>query len=696
MSRIVRPVFIRWLLSYFALFLFSISVGAAVFAVMARTITQQQLDLNRGILLRAREQIELGAETLRDVAVQLTLEPTILELSRGDAEIPRRQNVLIRDAVLLLRRIDSAHPVVGGIDIVLPRLGLVFSPEGYIDIGEWKAQSARIAVRYPIEPVPSGEGEAESQAGWIVVSMNDQLLNDWLEAYDSLSAGSITMARIGSGNPTLYGENGGRISEDALVLGDFDLQLLSVAPMRSIIEPFAPLRRSVITIIAGAIAIGTIAVYRITTYHYRPLKRLVALTGEHPPARNEFDVITESLNRLVDQKTELTEIFQAHGREMRNTYLAGLLKGSRTIAIGTKDQLRAFRLVLVNFERTRESIELLTPFLARAAIDSYIRETGSSMEWIEIDGHAVLLQRYGCTGTIPATDEVRTGIQQLQNTLQHDHGVCTTFVVGTRQEGGAKVLQTAYAQCLKGVEYRFLYGPGSVIMLENLPEEILDDSLSIDSDLDLYRAIRSGNSAEATALVVKQFDTGNEAAGAGLYRSRLRAYTVIGVVMKAMAGIPEVNGGRRNLHDRITADAELVLRAATYPEMAERTCILADRAARWFHGRQESHNTDLNTRIVAFIHDHLVEPALCVAMIAHHFGMNSKYLARFFREQNAIGVSEFITERRLDEAITLLRKGATVKNVAESVGFGHQVTFIRLFKKREGITPGKYARIKII
>lgn len=71
--------------------------------------------------------------------------------------------------------------------------------------------------------------------------------------------------------------------------------------------------------------------------------------------------------------------------------------------------------------------------------------------------------------------------------------------------------------------------------------------------------------------------------------------------------------------------------------------------------------------------------------------MNAKYLSSFFKEQTGENLSDYINRVRLSKAKLLLKgSNMTVNEAALKTGYNNCNTFIRVFKKYEGITPGKY------
>ena len=60
-----------------------------------------------------------------------------------------------------------------------------------------------------------------------------------------------------------------------------------------------------------------------------------------------------------------------------------------------------------------------------------------------------------------------------------------------------------------------------------------------------------------------------------------------------------------------------------------------------------------------------------------------------------MGFSDYVREERLKAAKKLLRNGESpVWAVAEAVGIKDSNYFVRLFKKREGVTPLQYRKTK--
>lgn len=92
------------------------------------------------------------------------------------------------------------------------------------------------------------------------------------------------------------------------------------------------------------------------------------------------------------------------------------------------------------------------------------------------------------------------------------------------------------------------------------------------------------------------------------------------------------------------------------------------------------------------IRENLLDVNLSVASLAEFLNITPSYLSRFFKRNTGKGVLEYIHECRVEKAKEMMLQNPDIKakEVAEAVGFANLATFIRVFKKREGITPGQF------
>lgn len=121
--------------------------------------------------------------------------------------------------------------------------------------------------------------------------------------------------------------------------------------------------------------------------------------------------------------------------------------------------------------------------------------------------------------------------------------------------------------------------------------------------------------------------------------------------------------------------------------------LLANTAFRFNNHMDESKNIipSLLLEISNYVIDNL-DGDLSLAKIAEHFYMNGAYLSRYYKKHTGLSLQEYIIEKRLEYAKKCLLKGKSVGESAELSGFGNYYNFIRTFKNRVGVSPGKFAK----
>lgn len=116
----------------------------------------------------------------------------------------------------------------------------------------------------------------------------------------------------------------------------------------------------------------------------------------------------------------------------------------------------------------------------------------------------------------------------------------------------------------------------------------------------------------------------------------------------------------------------------------------------YINDRKESKNFQLAREILQFIDQNYCDKNLSLTMLADHFNMSTGYLSRFFKDQQGYNFSEYLQKRRIEMSKELLKVSEkNITDISDDLGFGNVHSFIKTFKKFEGITPGEF-RTKMV
>jgi len=90
-----------------------------------------------------------------------------------------------------------------------------------------------------------------------------------------------------------------------------------------------------------------------------------------------------------------------------------------------------------------------------------------------------------------------------------------------------------------------------------------------------------------------------------------------------------------------------------------------------------------------YINENLAEQ-LTVQKLSEKLGMSKSTLTRKFKNEIGVSPMEYIIGERLAYAKKILKQTRNIKEACFNSGFSDVNYFIRLFRQREGVTPGQY------
>ncbi|WP_166332113.1 AraC family transcriptional regulator [Sphingobacterium chungjuense] len=106
---------------------------------------------------------------------------------------------------------------------------------------------------------------------------------------------------------------------------------------------------------------------------------------------------------------------------------------------------------------------------------------------------------------------------------------------------------------------------------------------------------------------------------------------------------------------------------------------------------EEDKKTSLLNYLTEFIREH-ISSELTIDLLSKKANMSRSALFKEFKFQVGISPMEYVIRERIAFAKRFLEQGLSVKEAGYAVGFNDVNYFVRLFGRREGLTPGAYAQ----
>ena len=252
---------------------------------------------------------------------------------------------------------------------------------------------------------------------------------------------------------------------------------------------------------------------------------------------------------------------------------------------------------------------------------------------------------------------------------------------------GMYELQQAYHQALVALDYRYILGKERVIFWWEISERRFT---YLDSEHALLPAMLEDylNQAEhqrtVTGFVSEIFAQYGISEKVSLETVECFKFDMINAVNRVALKTGIAAEERRQFIRKL-------LEQETLMELEEE---LAQLLMGFRQRRLERRNNVTGEKAKQFIEENYRDSQLSVSILCEELGVSASYLSRLYKEIYGTTVAQEITRIRLKKAKELLRDtDKSIGEIAEETGFSNGSVFIKVFKKWEGITPGRYREL---
>jgi len=204
---------------------------------------------------------------------------------------------------------------------------------------------------------------------------------------------------------------------------------------------------------------------------------------------------------------------------------------------------------------------------------------------------------------------------------------------------------------------------------------------------DFRRALLGGDVVRAEAILRQVARELHEHAPPLVFARRIYA----GFLTVAMNVLGESTDGDRS-SDRESGHGIGIFpeSADTLEELIDGIHRLAEEADTMVLSERDS-GSDTALRLLEHIDIHFDDPGLSLQSLADKFELNPSYVSTLFKKHGQRNLSDYVWSLRVERAKEMLREGAsTIGEVVQAVGYMDASSFIRRFRRSEGITPGEY------
>ena len=425
-------------------------------------------------------------------------------------------------------------------------------------------------------------------------------------------------------------------------------------PEDALYAHLARVNRQIVLLMGALVAVGIGLACLMIRRAYRPIRHLMELslaqTDGLPIMRNEWALIEWAFTSMAERR----DAVYAHQREeVRALSLKGALLGAggdseRGVPCGP--------------------CALLSPYPPPGeqdlgALEAVLQETGAAHVCTFMpDAYCILLYA-------PEPKAVAEALLARVDAL-------LSVAISARLEA-PEGLARGYQQVRMLLRILAETGQRGAFAYEDLPDMLagqVDKVFPQQTQERFLAAALSGNEESARAIL-REFLSRLDEAGA--------------------ASFPLAQGVLMNLFGACGEGAGEALRAVAASESLDglRAAVEKPFATGGVHAQPRAGAEDNFTmrRIQAYMEENFADPNLSAASLAERFGVSASYLSRAFKRQTGDTPIDYLHKCRLNRAKALLRDTtASVKDIAQAVGYPDSGALLRQMRKYEGVTPGQY------
>ncbi|MFD0716043.1 AraC family transcriptional regulator [Paenibacillus sp. GCM10027626] len=460
-----------------------------------------------------------------------------------------------------------------------------------------------------------------------------------------------------------------------------------------------------------ALVLGAATAIYTARRNYNPIKQIVntlAVKSKLEPVRagNEIHYIGESLEQALDQNIEMNRVIEQQNVFLRSNLIVRLLKGRLESNYPLEEALAEYRLNMglgpyavmlfyiedfngllrdeeLDPEKNLRFVHLIISNIVEEMIGKHHRG------WVsEVDEMLACVVNF-----MPNTEPLKAKEYLLQLAEEARAFIGQRFQIEftcalSAVHPSIQSIPAAYRETLEAMEYRMLMGSSTTIDYESIQVQGNGYVYPLEMEQQLINHIKSGNYEKAKSIMDEVIETNLQE---GLLSADLAHCFMFDMISTMMKASMEAVSAQSELYEENRKAVQAILQEQTIGDMRHRMTLFLQQVCSHVNARKKSHNVKLIDDLLAYIGEHYSDPNVSVAGLSEHFNLHPSYLSRFFKEQIGDNLSDYLNRYRMQQAKRLLmEEEVVIKAVSEAVGIFSISTFIRLFKKYEGVTPGVY------
>lgn len=461
--------------------------------------------------------------------------------------------------------------------------------------------------------------------------------------------------------------------------------------------------------------IGGIMIWYLLKKNYSPLNNVIQsiekLTSPSKKAEmNEYQYITQMINQLQSEKKEIDNMMRQQIKSMRSQILINMVENRDNTNDIDLETLKRYNIefqsdlfLVLTFlvhdgdgpfpddnERINEKEKnqliclifqnIVEELLGEKNIKTFFFHIGRLIGFVvnplEADNELIFA-------------DVEEKLQQIKESI-HKYFLIEFSSACSDIHYSWKSIPSAYSEALEVMEYKSMLNLPNVVFYHDMVNLPKGENFYYPADMETHiiNNLKIGNREKVCETIQKVIDVNIEN-NSTPETIRYLMVNIAGTIIKV------VNQLEKKIQCQISQlTFQTLLQknnvSVMFDEVKNNVNAICEVICEKNIEKNKFCGNTLYAETVEYVNKHYANKRLSVGMIAEEMGVHIVHLSRTFMEYNRDGLANYIHSIRLKHAKKLILTGHKLEFVSESVGYGSLRTFMRVFKKYEGITPGQF------
>jgi AraC-like DNA-binding protein len=556
--------------------------------------------------------------------------------------------------------------------------------------------------------------ELVSEGTTIIVDKNDKIL---VTTKELEAAGNIPYEKFtnhsGIINETI---NGKKVVISYMSSDIVDWKYISIIPIEVFLNKMRYIQQLNSISLVLCILLGGAVAFFFVRKNYRPIKNIVKRLRERAgktllnKAYNEYGFIMDSISATFDENDKINEQLEVQNKEMRANFFRRIFKGQLSGIVSINDVLSSININFTNdkflvmifniedyselFSEQKDMYDTIKSEYSKFILVNVIEELANKNNqgfMIEIDE-----KMYACLINLRLEDKAVARIEafrianEAQSFIEETFKMNFTVTISDVHSTIAGISE-AYQEAMEVMEYKNVVGYAEIMHYDELSSTKYPKNSYIyplETEYKLINTIKVGEFEKAKNIIEDVFNNNFSSKYISLKITKCFMFNLISTILKAL---DEINNIYSNSFFESPDSVDKLLQCKTTYEIKTTLIDIIENLCNYVVSQKKDTHKELIDDIIIYVQANYNDVNFSISRIGEKFKMTPSYISKLFIEERGEGLLDFINTTRLEKAKLLLsEKRYSVNEVASMVGFGNNGTFIRAFKKYEGITPGKY------